>query len=317
MNTMLISCSYDTKNETIARIPLDGHPENKYFVSKAAAAAASYVMENMEDKKFLVRYDSLGKTGPPIIQPNKYEYLQRIGYRLGRDIWDITELLSKEQKVKTIYRLQNDALERAIDQLLKITAQRLSKGEKNTSLKKLAWDLHKVAPDLAEEVGIKVTDEQASLTEQQAAQLLNMQIIQETNNRWETLFPKSKNIWSFAPAHKTIWTMCTRTKHVVSTKQHQFFSMRKWPPTCNSGHSQEERKHSGLEHQSKPESLQPLVREELQQEETDQPRNRPGEIHTGRGQRPFYPLGESRYSQRWLSLRMEDDLRRGTYSVKA
>lgn len=307
----------EPENGRLSRKAPDGHPENKYFESREAAASAPYVREDEDAQEYMVRYDFYGTVGQPIIQPNKYEYLQTLAYRLGRDIRKIAKLLSESQTADNIFRLQHEAQLRASEQLDKITRERVSNGGRDISLQKLARDLHKVAPDLAEELGVHITDDPASLTKQQAAQILQMQIIQESNNRWEMRFPEKENVWGFAAPRLTATAMHPRTKRVVPTKQHQFFDMRRWPPECQGRRTQTAIARSGPALQSRPEDLKSPTEKELEnirQQNLEQSRNLSKERHTGRGQRPYYPFGESRYTQGWLSFRMEDDLKNGKHN---
>lgn len=300
--------------EAVARIPPSGHPENKYFESAIAAINSPFVKKKPDAEEYEIQYDKYGMTGPPIIQPNKYKYLQRIAFRLGRDIRQLTEQLARNPTQEDLNELQDDALQRAMNELKLITANE-SKAEEPT-LQQLARDLHKIAPDLAAELGIRITDDPASLTEEQAAQMLQMQVIQECNNKWEPRFPEKENVWDFAAPRLEATRVLPRSERRVPVQPQQFFNMKRWPPACQRAETRTKIAEKGPLLLEKTKTVKSYIEEEKLQQELAQAGAEEGagvikERHTGRGQPPMYPFGETPYIQLWLSFRMEDDLKNG------
>jgi len=158
-----------------------------------------------------------------------------------------------------------------------------------------------------------ITDDPASLNEQQAAQLLQMEIIQESNNNWESKFPEHANLWDWAAPRTTATVRAPRSNRLIPARPKQFFNMRRWPPGCQCHETQTKIAQQGPKLQAKPGSPKQATREEIRKQREEDLRNPPRERHTGRGQQPFYPFGESRFTQAWLSFRMEDDLKNGKY----
>ena len=73
----------------IWRVPLNGHPENKYITAPILPDATTYpvgLREKQPSGAVVVRYDKAGTEGPAILQPNKFPVFKRLAWRLGRDL---------------------------------------------------------------------------------------------------------------------------------------------------------------------------------------------------------------------------------------
>jgi len=77
----------------VSKIALSGHPESKYVVSRAAASSSRGVF--YEEEGTQARYDAFGRAGLPIVQLNKFPYLLRLAFRLGRELKDSGRVLAK------------------------------------------------------------------------------------------------------------------------------------------------------------------------------------------------------------------------------
>jgi hypothetical protein len=77
----------------VSKIALSGHPDSKYVVSRAAASSSPSLF--YEEEGTQARYDAFGRAGPPIVQLNKFHYLLRLAFRLGRDLKDSANVLAK------------------------------------------------------------------------------------------------------------------------------------------------------------------------------------------------------------------------------
>jgi len=191
-----------TGDVLVSRIPLSGHPENKYLVSRAAATTSPGVYAN-EEGKLEVCYDASGRVGPPILQPNKFHYLQRLAFRLGRDLKESAKVLADETPLDE--RIQDQVKSRAeaeaeMQNILPAdrseepwVANLVDPRPRSITLRRMAQDLHRIAPDLAQEAGFQINSP-TEITEQQAATLLQMQILEEASNNWEFKFPEKQRV---------------------------------------------------------------------------------------------------------------------------
>ena len=273
----------------ISTIPPNGHPENKYVISREfaateAAAARSYIRTRTVDgqEEYVVQYDRDGTLGQPIAQPNKHTYLPTLGYRLGRDRALLLEDGGRDQNLEDLRQIRLDA-----------TAQVQEFQTPNpVTLQTLAIDLHKIAPDLAEEAGITgITENPTSISERDAGRLLQNQVLEELNNNWESRFPENETVWNFAEDRANA-TVTLRSGREVPAKPHQFFSMRKWPPACQTAATQTRIAAllPQIQEKVQPRPVVQMTRAEMMAE-MNKPRNR--ERHTGRGQYPHFPFGET------------------------
>lgn len=96
------------------------------------------------------------------------------------------------------------------------------------------------------------------MTDYHAGQLLQMQIIEELNNNWESRFPEKENIWTFAvlnlePVARELNGMKVKSVPLPN----RYFDMRQWPLECQSKATQALIKASGPIIQEKPKILEP------------------------------------------------------------
>jgi len=148
-----------------------------------------------------VIYDSTGTSGLPILQPRKYHYFQLLAYRLGRDSRTCLMIATSDYKpMKECLTEQLVGLRDSLQAMGDVTQNDrfqsiLSNHETNSidnKLQCLALEIHKVAPYLAEDATMKFPDgDIRKMNESQAAQILQMQIIEEISNNWELRFPEN------------------------------------------------------------------------------------------------------------------------------
>jgi hypothetical protein len=298
----------------VSRIPLSGHPENKYAVSRAAVSSSPGVRYD-EEGKFEVRYDAFGRVGPHILQPNKFYYLQRLAFRLGRDLKKNAQAFAEAPEPKERVNCQlgaRAAAEAEMDNILPADRSEqpwifVDPPPRNINLQRLAQDLHKMAPDLAQEAGLRITSP-TEITERQAATLLQMQVLEEASNNWEFKFPEKEHVWDFASDRLETTTRTINGRSVQGMPRlAQYFHMRRFPPCCQSTATKEIMKQSGPVVQEKPE---PVVQQAAYVD--TQSKSKPKVRHI-RGREPYFSLGESAYEKAFLSWRMEQELMDGTY----
>jgi hypothetical protein len=297
----------------VSRIPLGGHPENKYVVSRAAASSSPGVKYD-EEGKLEVQYDVSGRVGPPILQPNKFHYLQKLGFRLGRDLKKNALVLAGEDpNPKDRVESQLDAraaAEAEMDNILPADRSGEPIGSsnpppRNITLQRMAQDLHKIAPDLAVEAGFQIQSG-VDISKRQAATLLQMQILEEASNNWEFKFPEKENVWNFASDRVEITTRMIRGRSVEGRpRTTQYFHMRRFPPCYQSEATKTLIKKSGPIVQEKP---IPIVHPAT---DTDQKTRIEQKVRHIRGREPYFSLGESAYERAFLSWRMEQELKDG------
>lgn len=298
----------------IARIPSNGHPENKYVASEQDASDASYIRVNPITNHYVVQYNAAGFKGPPILQPNKFEYLQRIAFRLGRDIRDILADIGHPHDTDELKSNQEMSVRKAFRTLEYVSQEHIC-------LQQLALDLHKVAPDLAAEdpnLLEIIKNDPASLSEKDAGSLIQMELIQEINNNWESRFPENEHVWDFA-AHRVAKVVLPNSKRTVKPEVPRFFDMQRWPLPCQGKGNQEKTEPSRViqeenvsdncskDKDEPDDSEQPHSWRQLQSEA----RRKPAERWTGRSQAPCFPFGETPYQQAYMSFMMEQDLMDG------
>jgi hypothetical protein len=249
-----------------------------------------------------VQYSANGKMGPPILQPNLYEYLQKIAYRVGRDIRRLHSQISightESQRLN-----DQDALTRLAHDLMNNTAARLD----NFSLGNIARGLHKVAPDLVEESQVNLDDPE---NEKNSATIIQMQLIQESNNNWDSRFPENEHVWGFAAPRLSREQYGPDGKGEPTRRRiKQYFSLRRWPLWAQSKNIQKAIKASSLVIQERPAvKARPQVEEEIDTLPMDEDKR---EQYTGYGMPAMFPFGETPYQQAYQSWRMEQDLADG------
>lgn len=269
-----------------------------------------------DDGKLQVRYDAAGRVGPPILQPNKYHYLQRLAFRLGRDTRkNLNVIAVAEKSLDERVEEQQNSKFLAESEMENILPADRSGGPaitnlvdlppRDITLQRMAHGLLKVAPDLVKEAGFKLTSPH-DLTEQQAAILLQMQIIEEASNNWEWKFPEKEHVWDFAKVRleKTSRTINGRSVQ-GRPRLTQFFHMRRFPGCCQSVATQTIIKQSG------PTLLEkPVEGTTTEEDEEDEEQSQP-KVRYIKGREPYFTLGESAFERAFLSWRMEQELKDG------
>jgi hypothetical protein len=263
-----------------------------------------YIRFNARDDKWQVQYDAAGKIGQPILQPNLYEYLQNVAYKVGRDIRQLHHKIGQSHTEAQRLKDQSDSLlltRNLMDGVTSRTGDQLLV-EKEISLRKIARDLHQVAPDLVQESLVDLESERGSAT------IIQMQLIQESNNNWESLFPGKEHVWDFAASRLSPASVGSSDDGKSGVKQ--YFNMRRWPLWAQSNKTQETIKFSNIVIQEKPAPRDPLAQaQEVVKDEGVEEVKR--ERYTGRGGPTLFPFGETPYQQAYLSWRMEQELADG------
>jgi hypothetical protein len=190
-------------------------------------------------------------------------------------------------------------------------------------IRHLAYDLHKIAPDLAQEAGLvfeaqgfndtvqgrailqnaKDTDtspsEPVEMTPGEAAPILNMQTIQELNNNWESRFPENEKVWDFAHLRVERSGGLLENGEVSWTKSEvePFFSVRRFPVCCQSQATQEEIRNSGVMMQEKEKVPTAEEMEERREEMMRRRNEKPKEIYRGSGCNLPFRLGRRSFKR--------------------
>jgi hypothetical protein len=289
--------------------------------------------ESVRDRPFIrfndtlhqwqVQYDSAGQVGQPVLQPNFYEYLQTIAYGVGRDIRLLHNKISGEhteverlEDQFDVLRLTGDLMDGLITDEHGVRLAYRTDGQPSTgkevSIRKMARDLHRVAPDLMDEAQVNLDGDIITGSEKGPATLIQMQLIQESNNNWDSRFPENENVWDFADSRLSL-AQVGRSERGTAVRHRnvQYFNMRRWPLWKQSKEVQTEIESSNLVIQEKPApptSPRLNTRATRKNDMMDAPKR---EQHTGRGGPAMFPFGETPYQQAYLSWRMEEDLKDG------
>lgn len=272
--------------------------------------------------KWEVQYDSAGKTGQPILQPNLYEYLQKIAYKVGRDIRELHKRIGGSHTEAKILEEQFGALKLTHDFMdsviygkseTRFQSQTTDQSwiAKEISLGKIARDLHQVAPDLATEAMVYM--DSYTIGDRAPTIIVQMQLIQESNNNWDSRFPENEHVWDFAASRLTPEASpepLSTTNRPTQRRINQYFNVRRWPVWAQDKKTQAAVKSSGFVVQEKPAPPAPIsqIPEEVESEVMEKV-NR--ERYTGYGGIAMFPFGETPYQRAYLSWKMEQDLADG------
>lgn len=288
----------------MCRIPPNGHPENKFIVSIDRLKTCDCFIYKPNEDIWEVQYDDKGKVGPPILQPNLYEYLQKIAYRVGRDI---AELHRQIVLTHTDSERLSDQSESA--RLTYNLMKNFASGVNKISLEKIARDLHRVAPDLVEESQVNLDD---TGSEEDCATIIQMQLIQESNNNWDSRFPENEHVWDFAVARLSTGAINPNKKRrSARCRINQYFSLRRWPLWAQSEKVRKRIQSSNLVVQENPvTTARPQVEEAIDTPPMEEAKR---ERYTGYGMPSMFPFGETPYQQAYQSWRIEQDLADGEY----
>ncbi|APA06973.1 predicted protein [Sclerotinia sclerotiorum 1980 UF-70] len=311
-------------NDRVARVALTGHPEMKYVESRRRAHNAYGIQHEYPTNTYTVQYNSHRFTGPPIIQPNLYNFMEKASFKFGRAIAMYTEELTLGEDhytpdlsleiinysyVNTIKRSKGVELYPG-----EPNVPRANPNPNNITLIRIASDLYKVAPDIFTDHGLNpetLLDPIVPLQErmQYAALMIQTQVIEELNNNWESRFPINEKVWGFA-RDRLVNPVRTVVAGRTFTEYHQprqYFSMRRWPPCEQSPASQQVIRDSGPVLQTK--ITEVVVPEKSSQEKKiELLRQKKEPKHIGGGL-PNFPFGETPYQQAYLSWRMQEDLK--------
>lgn len=299
------------------------------YVERRGVAHAAYGIEwtrEGDQDVYTVQYNANGFKGPPIIQPNLYNFIERASFKFGRAIAMYTEELTMGENHYTRelgLDLVNISYQRTI---LRSEGKPLYPGEPNVppatpnpnniTLIRIASDLHKVAPDIFTAHGLNpetLNDESVplQLRTKYAALMIQSQVIEELNNNWESRFPVGENVWGFARDRllNPVETVVAGRVFTEHYQARQFFSMRRWPPCEQCSASQGVIKASGPELQKKVER-QVVPRKTIQEKQLER-LSKPKEAKHIGGAPPKFPFGETPYQQAYMSWRIQQDLKDG------
>lgn len=319
---MLTGSSYDNKDgeEKLSQIPFQGHPENKYIISLDSLSdkptPLGLYLNDDEPPHWEVQYDVEGVVGPPIVQPNKYQYFQQLAMNLGRLIKDMLDTIATydgdydaelNEQLNGIAITEDDFMQNLKSDEVSQYYPRWGYGScaeinQSGSLKDIALELHIIAPDIAEKAQIEFEDNKPeNITEQQAAILLQIQILEESNNNWESRFPENEHVWDFAASRlipSTQELVVGGEKIHATFGPRKYFNMRRYPVGCQTEATQLAIKSSG-----------PAVAQKSDAQIVKQPEpERPGEIYRGGNGPPFFPFGETPYQEAFQSWRMQQEM---------
>lgn len=313
---------FSLESRRVSIIPLTGHPENKYVTQRVGPPPQPNEPQRLlpPGVKFgahgaEVNYDKSGTVGPPILQPNKIEHLRKLGYRLGRDCRECLNILASDYvPTQECLKEQGELLKNSLEAMSTIDSP--APDAEFSDLKKMALELHKIAPDLANHAQMIFEDhEPRKMTEAQAGQLIQMQVLEEVSNNWELRFPENEHVWDFAEDRlRDVEKNINGRKVLVKPRPRQFFNMRRWPVSLQTKEVQKAIIASGPVVQEKPEppaAPQSLTGAQLKAQVTTASKRPPKTDRHIRGQRPSFPFGETPYQAAFQSFRMDQDLADG------
>ena len=323
--------SFDKAQQLVSRVPPSGHPENQYVLSEDDAKTANYIKINKDTQEYEVQCDVYGTIRPPVVQPKKYQYLQQIAFRLGRDLRHLSKLLfSPCDSHDTRFQQHFEALRMTLHRMNELDTERTSENvnTKELSLTAIARDLLRYAPELLQDLGLDRHHDLSTITEAQAGQIIQFQLIEESNNNWEARFPEDEHVWDWVddalPTRSQVMPPATASNvaplgasnttnppRLLAASRKGFFSMRRWPVECQSRAVQTTIKSSGptILENSGPTKTQALQRPTAQRE-----------LHTGKSDPQNFPLENfpfdeesSHFQQAHQSFRVDQDLVDGEY----
>ncbi|KAF7928771.1 uncharacterized protein EAE98_005827 [Botrytis deweyae] len=310
--------------DRVARVALTGHPEMKYIDDRRRAFAGYGIHWDEATNTFSVQYNAARFTGPPIIQPNLYSFIEKAAFKFGRAIALYTEELTMDERHYTRELSLEVVHQSYSDTMKRLEGKELYPGEPNVppanpnpnniTLIRIASDLYKVAPDIFTDHGLNLetlldSSVPYSTRLQYSALVIQTQVIEELNNNWESRFPIKENVWGFA-RDRLINPVRTVVAGRTFTEYHrprQYFSMRRWPPCEQSAASQQVIKVSGPVIQVKP-VKEPEIRKSNEEKKMDSLRKKQEPVHIG-GAPPNFPFGETPYQQAYQSWRITEDLK--------
>lgn len=276
-------------------------------------------MFNTTTNKFEVQYDAAGLMGPPMVQPNMYEHFSSLAFRLGRDIKSCLKVAKNQDvSIRNCVKKQQKAIDNAEKMIDNAELQRqMPLNIRNAdlgqfTLEDMAKKLLKVAPELAKDAGYDFSAGLDTMNDLQAGTLLQMQILEEANNNWEPKFPEHEHLWDFAADRLEAVTKTLHGRSVlVKPRPKHFFNIDKFPVTPKT--ILVTKRITGPQIQEKPDPEAVETAQERAQRlmaEALEPKN---QVRWIRGQSPYFPFGETRYQEQYLSHRMTEELKDGIY----
>ncbi|KAH6720611.1 hypothetical protein BKA61DRAFT_237726 [Leptodontidium sp. MPI-SDFR-AT-0119] len=321
-------------NELVSWIPYSGHPENKYVTSKEEALSLPYIRRNVSNQ-LEVQYDAERTMGPPILQPNKYEYFQRLAFRLGRDtLRALQTLRDPPLSPEQAFYDQTRVAELAEENMKCVTPEERGQSTLSSTVNlndinvvNIAREVCSSSPHLAVELGIQlpyrhpysnepVVDVELNAT--QAAALVQLKILEEISNSFEPKFPVEETVWDFANGNLATETRTVNGRQILMRKQQtRYFSVRRHPICCQTRATKEAIKKSGPIIQFEPPHEPVLTDQQRIEREQREEAKAAAEAARGplktarhiRGQMPYYPFGETPYQEAYQSHVMEYELR--------
>ncbi len=314
----LTANSFNEREDRVSIIPYSGHPENKYVTTRDQNALEASAGVKRKGYEFSVQYNKDGKVGVPIFQPHKYYHLQALAFRIGRDAQrTMVESTDSDKSREECANPQLHAHQNITNEMSNITHEdRVGAGgtasrkdPKKITLKKIAQDLLKIAPELA--IDAFPNNDPMDLTDAESAAVIQNQILQELNNSWELKFPVHERVWDFATPR-----IQATTKHLkngksveVRPRRTQFFHMRRFPVECQTEATQTIIRESGPTVLEK-EKVAKVKRKAMTEEEKRKMRDEAKRNRYFEG-RAWFPFGETPYQAAYQSHRMEMELADG------
>ncbi|EKD12574.1 hypothetical protein MBM_09143 [Drepanopeziza brunnea f. sp. 'multigermtubi' MB_m1] len=295
--------------EQVCRIPLAGHPENKYVISIPTAQYSNGV-RTMPDGKLEVTYNAQGDKGPVIVQPNKETFLQELAYGLGREIVNVLEDMRAPQMTRQQAAIVLDRAEALVQKKMSLLtpADRGQTDESspvNTNLINLvllAREAIATTPSLVAELEIDDVD---NMSEQEAAAVIQTKTLQELSDNFEPKFRATNDVWGFASDRLAEQRRARSGRDVpVKPRPTQFFSMLRYPVCCQSPAAQKAIESSGPVIESRTQTLVPPPPGGRRRGAHDKTK-----VRHIRDQVPHYPFGETPYQEAYQSYLMDYELR--------
>lgn len=327
---MLTIQSFDTApigTDRVWRIPLTGHPENKYISRtppNLPLDAGAFRM--MPGGLRVITYNAQGLEGPPILLPHKFELLERIAYRVGRDCrLHLDYSLDEYQPTSGCLQEQFGLMGRVITGMNEITdAERAQQNPgtkpydpKTYTLLNLALSILEVAPDLFVVSEIQWEFDNSTpkrvntseMTENEAGTILQLQMIEEVSNNWELRFPENEHVWDFADKRvKEVDVQRGNRTVKIKPPPMQFFNLKRFPLEYQTAELQALIIRSGPVVEEKEQALQPV---QTTRTPVDPLAPLPKVNRHIRGQQPSFPFGETPYQVAFQSFRVEQNLKDG------
>lgn len=269
---------------------LDGHPEHRFVPSHTLSELTTDV---------IAKYNGSGDSGT-IIRTNDPQKFQRLGWKLGRSIRELTSRMARNG---------NDYGEQApVAERLRNYVQHTSDGHlRLPSLKDIA------APLYAEYVKVQKLNnaEIEADNETTAARLLDWKIGEEICNNGTIRSPN----FDF----KQLWSFCAEK----SPEARKYFDLNRWPVELQHPDRQLQIRNSGprtatkLATNAKKRRAADMAQKNMaiKRVKIEAVEHKPKEKwHKGDC---AFPFGETKWQQAWLSMSMDEELKDGMHQAKS